>query len=96
MAQETQIRLKFRFTLGSAIMWVSFLPPVVVLLARLHYPSMIYPCFYAAEILLVLGFLIYCWEEYRENPSFSKETLACVITMIILYLIIAPAFVFTP
>ncbi len=94
MAEET--RLRFRCTLGSVIMWISFLPPIVVLLARPHYSSVIYSCFDAAEILLILGFLVYCWEEYREKRPFSKETLVCVTVVIILYLIIAPAFVSTP
>ena len=87
MAQRDQ--LKFRLSLGSVVMWISFLLPFVFLSLGLG-ASEIYYFFYATGGLLILGFLVYCWEDHRAKRPFSKGTLLYVVLMLFVYGVISP------
>ena len=87
MAQET--KLKFRFTLGSAIMWISFFLPFVFLSLGLG-AAEIYYLFYATGGLLIVGFLVYCWEDRQAKRPFSKGILTYVIIMLFAYAVVSP------
>ncbi len=81
--------LKFRFTLGSAILWISFLLPFVFL--TLHVGATgVYYGFSATGILLLLGFIVYCWEDFRAKRPFSWGMLIYFFMMAFLYTVISP------
>jgi hypothetical protein len=89
MAEETQIKL--RFTLGSAIMWISFLLPFVFLALHLG-ASEIYYGFYTTGGLLIVGFLVYLWEDRKAKRPFAKGMLLYVVMMLVAYAIVSPVF----
>ncbi len=89
MAEETQIKIKPRFTLGSVIMWISFILPFVFIPQGIRAP-VIYSLFYGTAALLVLGFLIYCWEDFRAGRKFSGGVLFYVCLMLLVYSLISP------
>ena len=81
--------VKPRFTLGTVIMWISFLLPFLFLPVHLS-PVEIYYLFYAVGGLLGLGFLIYCWEDHRAKKPFPWVILVYVFVMLCAYGVVSP------
>ena len=70
-------------------MWISFLLPFVFL--SLHVGATgIYYGFSATGILLLLGFIVYCWEDHRAKRPFPWGMLIYFFMMAIVYTIISP------
>jgi hypothetical protein len=49
-----------------------------------------------AALVLVMGYLVFCWEDLRDNRPFSREMLIVTLMGLILCLILAPVFSFSP
>jgi hypothetical protein len=82
-------QLIFRFTLGSVIMWISFLLPFVFIPQGIRAPGLYY-FFYGTGGLLILGFSIYCLEDYRAGRKFSSGMLIYVCMMLFVFAVISP------
>ena len=89
MNNETQI--KFRFTLGSVIMWISFLLPFMTFFDRFSGRE-IQVIFWAATFLLILGFSVYSWEDHRAKKRFSWGMLIYLFMMLFFYAVATPVF----
>ena len=87
MVQRT--KLKFRFTLGSVIMWLSIPLPLVLFQFR-EFARKGNFVFIMAALVLMMGYLVFCWEDVRDKRPFSREMLAIVVMALILCLILAP------
>lgn len=48
--------------------------------------------FIATGALLLLGFVISCWQDFRSKAPFSVGRLIYVVTMVIVYTIVTPVF----
>ena len=92
MAKETQINLKFKLTVGSFLLWLSFfLPFVLVNLARTSEAML--AAFVVPAILALAGYLVSCWQDYKTRTPFSESRLIYVITFLIVVWIVMPVFV---
>jgi hypothetical protein len=89
MAQEKN--LKFRFTLGSVIMWLSLPLPFVTFQFR-EFARKEYLVFELTAMVLVIGYLVFCWEDFRAKRPFSREMLTIVVFGLVLCMLLAPAF----
>lgn len=91
MAEETQINLRFKFTVGSVLLWLSFLLPIVLINVA-HSVDQMQAAFCVPGVLLVLGFFVSCWQDYKAKAPFSVGRLIYVITMLIILVIVMPVF----
>ena len=72
-------------------MWLSIPFPFVIFQFR-EFARKGYLIFEVTAMILVMGYLVYCWEDFRINRPFSREALAAVVTGLIICLILAPAY----
>jgi peptidoglycan/LPS O-acetylase OafA/YrhL len=70
-------------------MWISFILPLVFLSLHLG-AAEIYYLFYTTAAILVVGFLVYCWEDHRNKKPFSWGMLLYTLMMLFVYGVISP------